>query len=325
MKIYSKGSLYATDPKSTLVLYLLQEGFCNMNCKHCYMKFQKRKSRFRDLNSAKKDIKNLILQGYKVNLRGTEILLNPKFLSLFPLAKQNYIQTNGKILYKNNSFFKKIKKAKIKKIILTYPTEPKNIINISKKVVEEVIKIGSKGGFNMIVDFIITKNISKIFQKDSNYFKKLCNKLRSIGAHELRFVRLIPFSKELKKICPSESETKKIIEESVKLESYYKGKFNVTRAGQMGFFDLRRNLKEKYCNIKVHPPEKSKIMDCPGGIKLFIIDLDNKVYPCLYLMNSPYQIGKFINGKIVLRKNSKIPGKLHTKECPAYFENLKEN
>jgi MoaA/NifB/PqqE/SkfB family radical SAM enzyme len=104
------------------------------------------------------------------------------------------------------------------------------------------------------------------------------------------------------------------------LEAQYKGVMDITRAGQMGCFDLRRKLKEECLGIVVPSPNESHIMDCPAGERLFVVDLDNKVYPCLYLRNTRSAIGMFADGEIILKKGAHIPGALHADDCPAYIE-----
>ena len=318
MAQYSKGSLYAADPFSTMVLYILQEGFCNARCNHCYMLLQNQSPKKRELETAKQDLEYLTSEGYNVHLRGTEILLNPEYLKLFSLVKQDYIQTNGKELYKNPSLFQDLHNEEIKKILLTYPSEPKNLVDFSKEMIDHVINESSNMRFRTIVDFICTKGTFEAFREDSSYFEKLSEHLIRMNTHELRFVRLIPFNLELGKITLSSEESRRIIEESVRLESQYKGELGITRAGQFGCFDLRRELKEQYFGIKVPLPEESGIMDCPAGTKLFVIDLNNNVYPCLYLMNDSNKIGKFTKGKIIVKPETKF-GALHLDDCPAYM------
>ena len=318
---YGKGSLYAIGPGSKIVHYILQEGFCNSKCRHCYMHFQNQKVQKRNLGIAEQDLQNLISSGYSPHLRGTEILLNPEYLSLFSLIKQNYIQTNGKKLSENPSLFDDLHEVGIQKIYLTYPTEPQNMMDISKDVVDEVIKKSSENGFRTIVNFIVTKDISTRLTGDAAYLEKLCENLIKKGANELRFVRLVPFSDELLGITTSSEEMKKIIEESVRLEHIYQGKLDVTRSGQCGFFDLRRELKEKYFGIKVPSPEESGVMDCHGGKQLFVIDLKNNVYPCLYLMSENDKIGEFTGGNIIITNQEGIPAKLHLEDCPAHTIN----
>lgn len=112
-----------------MVLYILQEGYCNSGCGHCYMKHQKQKPKSRDVKAARKDLVSLVSQGYKGHLRGTEILLNQEYLELFRLVGQEYIQTNGKLLCENHSLSGELKRAKIN--VSTYASEARIILFIS--------------------------------------------------------------------------------------------------------------------------------------------------------------------------------------------------
>ena len=289
------------------------------------MQFQRAAVKRRDLRVAKRDIENLLSQGYRVQLRGTEILLNPEYLSLFPLIGQAYLQTNGALLHQYPSLFRKLKGAMLRTIMLTYPIEPEGLIDMPESVIQDVIRAGSGNGFGMVVNILVTKGIVKLLEQDPAYFAEICDTLIDMGAHELRFARLIPFTREQKRISPSLSETETIIRESFRLEARYDGRFDITRAGQMGSFDLRRKLKREYLGVGVPSPNESHIMDCPGGAKLFVVDLDDRIYPCLYLRNWRWAIGTFANGEIILEKSTPLPGALHVADCPAYVEQHNQN
>jgi len=316
MSINSQGSLYAAGSNSTVVHYVLQNGYCNTRCMHCYVLSQNQKQRKRDCQVARRDIGRLLGQGYKVNFRGTEILLDPEFLELFPLVGQDYIQTNGIELDKNSGLFEILKKVDIKKIIFTYPSLPENLLGFKKEIVERVVKLSNQHGFRTILDYIVTSEVVSSLKQDGGFFKKLVNRLVSIGADELRFVRLIPFSDGLKSLAPSVNDMELVTAKSVRLEAQYKNSLDVTRAGQFGLYDLRRTLKEKFLGIKVPPPEESGIMDCAAGKKLFIIDVDNSVYPCLYLMSKDFKMGEFRNGVIEIDKPKISPSEIHLADCP---------
>ena len=302
-----------------MVLYLLQEGFCNIRCRHCYLVFQKDKVKRRDVHAAAGDVANLQSHGYHVHLRGTEILLNPEYLSLFTLVQQDYIQTNGILLRQDPSLLARLRDANVTKILLSYPIGPEDILGIPAEIAEAVTPTASGQGFRVALNVIVTKGVVNCFREDGMYFQRLCDRLIDLGAGELRFVRLIPFSHDLKAISPSPSETKVILTESARLEAHYKDRFDITRAGQMGCFDLRRTLKEDYLGVKVPPPEQSDVMDCPAGAKLFVIDLDNDVYPCLYSMDRSHRIGRFADGDIMCDRNAPVPAQLHATDCPAYM------
>ncbi len=317
MTTYSKGSLYAADPNSTVVHYVLQDGYCNTRCKHCYMLSQNQTRRKRDFETAKEDIRGLLSQGYKLDFRGTETLLDPAFLELFPLVGQTYLQTNGIELIKNPSLFKILKQAGITTIMFTYPSEPASLVGFQTKTVEEIVVSAKDNSFRTVLDYIVTSEVVASFKRDVKFFENLADHLISFGADELRLVRLIPLANEMKALTPSVKDMENIAMESVRLESAYGNKLDITRAGQFGLYDLRRSLKEKFLGIKVPAPEESGIMDCPAGKKLFVIDVDNNIYPCLYLMNKDFKMGEFRNGVIRVKRPEIIPGGVHLADCPA--------
>src|SRR5712692_3734867 len=77
------------------VSYMLNEGYCNIRCPHCYVNRVHVEPRRRNTKQADSDIRALQAEGYNVILRGTELIIHKDFLPLFAIAKQNYVQTNG--------------------------------------------------------------------------------------------------------------------------------------------------------------------------------------------------------------------------------------
>ena len=303
---------FSTKEGQPTVVYLLNQGFCNAKCSYCYVNKTTNDKAQRSLNQAYVDILNLQHLGYKVILRGTEILLNPEYLSLFRLVNQTYLQTNGLIIAENPQILSSIKDAAINHIIFTYPYIEDEISSISKTVVEKAINYCFKN-FGITLSIIITKT----YADNLMLLEKACQAALNLGARAIKFIRLMPINPEHITLSLNSEQSKIVLSELHRLKSKYDyNDLIIQTPGCFGMFSYRRLLnKEKYSEIDL-----SNIYDCPAGIKYFVIDAKNDIYPCLYLMGKKHKMGRYGNNMLKLLQtiDEKFWGKLRTEECPAF-------
>ncbi len=306
-----RANFFRNNKDTISVAYILNEGYCNAHCSHCYVNIHGREPSSRNIEEAKQDIERLKEQGYRVLLRGTEILINPSYLSLFPIVEQNYLQTNGIIISQQPSILNKVSEHGIDNIILTYPFL-NEISSAPIDVVEKAVK-ECKNDFSVTLSIIITNK----FADNSSLLGEACEQALDLGARAIKFIRLMPINPEQKTITLNEEESGLVLREINSLKHKYSyDDLIIQTPGCFGQFNLRRSLNRN----KFDKMDLTEVYDCPAGICHFVIDTNNNIFSCLYLMDKSFTIGNYTNKNLSIYQNSdNIPwGKLNTEECPAY-------
>jgi len=301
---------FFSNKNKIIISYLLNEGHCNAKCKHCYINRAKKGAKEKDLDVAYNEIRNLQSQGYQIILRGTEILLHPEFLPLFELVGQNYLQTNGLVIAQTPELLEDIAKHKIQFLIIPYPFDEEGLVNIDPEASKRAISIAAKL-FSVTVSIIITKSAAHTLWR----LREFCEFAFSLGAKAVKFIRLMPITSPLLNFSLNTKESMEVLSEIDNLKKTYdKNKLILQTPGCFGLFEFRRSLKQEKAG-----KDNSGIYDCPAGVKYFVIDTENNVYPCLYLMDERHKIGEFRDAKIEILNNKNVPAKIRCDECPAYY------
>jgi MoaA/NifB/PqqE/SkfB family radical SAM enzyme len=292
------------------VSYMLNEGYCNIRCPHCYVNRVHVEPRRRDPQQAEADILALQAEDYNVILRGTELIIHREFLPLFAVAKQNYVQTNGLYIVKHPDVLDRLWQVGVRYIVITYPFDPDGMIDMDCRDSDQAIALSAER-FGVTVSTIVTRNVTTNLAS----LKAFCDHVRALGAQGVKFVRLIPVTPDLLPLTPSPSESMAALEEIARLKKHYdKEELDLQTPGCFGLFDFRRSLApERFDTVDL-----SKIYDCPAGIKNFVVDLKNDIYPCLYIMEAAQKIGELRDGSLRIDESAILPGSLRSVECPAY-------
>lgn len=297
---YDKGS----------VIYLLNEGYCNVRCQHCYINRVKAIPLRRNPEHAEGDIGCLREQGYKVQLRGTELIIHDEFIPLFHAAGQDYVQTNGVHVVEHPEVLSRLSSVGIRYVVVSYPFDPEGMVGVDASISDEAISLCAKQ-FGVTVSAIITRNVVANLESLGNF----CEHVRALGARAVKFIRLMPVSPDLVAFTPTPEEAKDALLEIARLKrKYHTNDLLIQTPGCFGMFDFRRSLApERFASVDL-----SSVYDCPAGMKNFVIDVNNSVFPCLYLMEPGQRIGRYQNGKLLMDSAALLPGGLRKSECPAY-------
>src|SRR5712692_2826447 len=141
------------------VSYMLNEGYCNIRCPHCYVNRVHVEPRRRDPKQAETDILALKDEGYNVILRGTELIIHRDFLPLFAVAKQDYVQTNGLYIVKHPDVLDRLWEVGVRYIVITYPFDPDGMIDMDRADSDKAVALSAKR-FGVTVSIIVTKNVT---------------------------------------------------------------------------------------------------------------------------------------------------------------------
>ena len=258
---------------------------CNVHCKHCYISY---KGNFdgEQLYS----ICEALSERYWVQLNGTELLLHPEYFKTIALVKQNFILTNGLQFKVNPELINEIAQIGIKYVGMSYHFGiHESISSVSREIVEE--NIPKLSGVGIISDMRVTITRSNI-----ELIPEMCKRTLELGAKRIKFTNyMVMESAEAlsKENVLRENDLKRFFEilESER-EKYPEDTLRIRRCGTFG-----DNCFGKKCNFK-----------CPAGKDTVVMTPDFNIYPCIFLAKPGYEIGKMIDGKIMIYREIQNDG-----------------
>ena len=258
---------------------------CNVHCKHCYISY---KGNFdgEQLYS----ICEALSERYWVQLNGTELLLHPEYFKTIALVKQNFILTNGLQFKVNPELINEIAQIGIKYVGMSYHFGiHESISSVSREIVEE--NIPKLSGVGIISDMRVTITRSNI-----ELIPEMCKRTLELGAKRIKFTNyMVMGSAEAlsKENVLRENDLKRFFEilESER-EKYPEDTLRIRRCGTFG-----DNCFGKKCNFK-----------CPAGKDTVVMTPNFNIYPCIFLAKPGYEIGKMIDGKIMIYREIQNDG-----------------
>jgi MoaA/NifB/PqqE/SkfB family radical SAM enzyme len=221
----------------------------------------------REISQALEDIQGLRDKGYSVRITGSDLLLYETLVELLPYVDQDYLLGNLFSLPKiPDEKLNQLPKFGIKRIFLTSPLSSNTAV---KGNLESAIKKIHRSGLEVALTYVLDRtNIH-------NYESMIAEALE-LNADSMRFMRYLPPIGEEKTFLTDE-EIEPIIRKIYKIRSKIpRERLGIYLHGQMGTWFRK---------------EKGKV--CEAGERLFIVGLDNLVYPCEFLMYSDFRLGHF--------------------------------
>lgn len=270
---------------------------CNAKCKHCYISY---KGNFNsdELNK----LVNTLSKKYKVQLNGTEIILHPEFFPILKSLNQKSIMTNGIEIFKNPAIVDELIKYGVSEISMSYHLGiHKDISTVNEDIVLSNIKFLKEKG--------IRPKIMVTIDKDNyNQIEDMCDYAYRLGVDYIKFTNYLQMGKASlldKKNILNANQKSVFFEQLRKVrEKYDKKDLTIKRCGSFGI-----DNKCKKCNF-----------NCFAYNDLVVITPDLNVYPCIFLAIPGYEIGKVINGKIMLNEkyynngDKCLASEIHNKE-----------
>ena len=249
---------------------------CNEYCKQCYISYNG--------NRKPKELVELVgnlKDKYQIELNGSEVLTDLEYLKAFKIVGQQSIESNGKAIIDNPKTIEVLKENNINSIALSYNFEIQN--SLSSITIEELDKIINLLQKNNIEVGLITT----ITSKNYNQIEEMCKKAQDMGAKGIKFNNLVAQGKnfDLYNYLLNEEEKKEFFEQLSKVrEEYDKDTLLIERCGTFG-----KNLCVAKSNFK-----------CICGINQVVLTPNNRLYPCIYLAKTGYEIGKYEKGKLMV-------------------------
>ena len=248
---------------------------CNANCEHCYISYSGNLSG-EQLLSMCKNFKDK----YKIIINGTEVLLHSDYFESLKLSNQSRILTNGLIIYKNPDILRQVQETGIANIAMSYHFGT-DISTVPQRIVEECIKIIKTYGLNPELMCTITSD-------NYNNLDYICEQAIELGVMTIRLFNCINTGKcetNCSDLCLTDEQLKEFFKNLREVRNKYPREvLKIKRNGLFG-----RDVDNERCNFS-----------CNAGIDEVVITPDLNVYPCIFMTREGYEIGKYIDGKIML-------------------------
>lgn len=251
---------------------------CNTRCKHCYISYS--------LNFDKDalfELASKCIVKYNTSINGSELLIHPEYFNTIQMLGQTRIMTNGIEILRNPDIMKELKNRGIKIISISYHMGIHDeISSVKEELIYKVINIAKQHSMKVRIMVTIDKN---------NYLlvEEMCKKAIELGANSIRFTNYLTTGNAI------EISDRALNEEQIQTflllvqEQRKKYSKNILEIKRCGTFGKQNGVSKK--NFK-----------CPAGIDLIAITPDMNVYPCNFLSKPGYEIGKVIEGKIIINK-----------------------
>ena len=261
---------------------------CNIKkCKHCYISYKGDRTAD-DL----KAISENLTKKHRVYINGAEVLINKEYFNSYETVKQNWFLTNGLEIYRHPNIIQYLKSKGIEIVEMSYHFGIQDKISImNNMMLEEIIKILKNN--EMEIKILVT-----ITSENYKMLNEMCSKAISLGVDRIVFTNFINQGNAINMSNHNilTEEQKNIFFEQLRQVRHTipKEVLKIERSGNFGRDKLNDN-----CHFK-----------CIAGSQSIVITPDNNIYPCIFLSKPGYEIGKLINGEIVLYYNIQNDGNL---------------
>ncbi|MBE6161802.1 MAG: radical SAM protein [Firmicutes bacterium] len=269
---------------------------CNTNCKHCYISYVG--------NRTPEELKELVLKfskKYKVEINGSEILTDPRYIESYPIAKQDFIMTNGIAIYQNQELLDYLIDNGIKQIFMSYHFGIQN--EISSVAIDE-LEVNIK---NIIEKKLKLKLYTTITTENYKLIHDIINNAVQYGAMSVRFTNYIKQGNAINldsdNVLNNDQIEWFLHEVNSERNKYDQDFMDIERCGSFG-------------------PGNSKKFRCYAIEDNIVLTPDNNIYPCLFLAKPGYEIGYFDGERLLIDQN--VYGKNDGEECIAK-EHLNNN
>lgn len=248
---------------------------CNANCEHCYISYTGGLSGKELLEMC-----SVLRNKHKIIINGTEVLLHDDYFDALAISDQSRVLTNGIIIHNNPELLNKIKSVGINAIAMSYHFDS-DVSSVSQKMVEENIKQIQEVGLNAELMCTITS-------ENYNRLEQICDRTIQLGVHTIRLFNCLNTGNcetNENNICLSEDQLLVFFEQLRLLrEKYPKSVLKIKRNGGFG-----KDIKNCDCHFK-----------CTAGVDEVVITPNSKVYPCIFMAKDGFEIGDYVDGKIIL-------------------------
>jgi MoaA/NifB/PqqE/SkfB family radical SAM enzyme len=261
------------------VLYVLNSG-CSQCCKGCYLESQKQYPN-RNYPQALKDVAALNNKGLRIFLTGSDIVRYDGVERLLAASDQAFLLGNIFAIPKEKSALEAIARdTNVKMIMITSPssTHVRKGDDVNSIIGSSVSAV-KNAGLEPVLTFVV--GMSNYDMIESFAHEAIRHKVKYA-----RFVRYIPIDEKHRNDFMDDSHMDDFLEQIRKLKATVP----------------KEELYIKVDGLFGTHWRKEKGPTCFAGSEDFLIGLDNRVYPCEFLIRDDFVLGKFENGVIKLER-----------------------
>ena len=231
--------MYEYQGKNVIIMLCLK---CNINCKHCYIKY--------DGNFSPEELKKIfdkIKDKYFIILNGIEPILFPEYYELYKENSQNRILTNGLELIRNPDMYDILKENGINEIALSYHFGIQDDISAVKSSMLDGL-IG-----NLVENGFQVKLITTVSSDNYKMISPMCSKAYELGTKTIKFTNYIYQGNSEKIECLACNNMAVITPDL----NVYRCVFDVDRGNEIGrvmdgkimIDDEYKSLDKSYCKV----------------------------------------------------------------------------
>lgn len=261
---------------------------CNTKCKHCYISYRGNFNANELYNICKH-----LSKKYWVQLNGTEILLHKDYFDSIQLVEQNFILTNGIQFQREPQIIKEIAKIGIKYVGISYHFGiHDDISSVDEKIIQDDIYRLKSEGIQPDMRVTITKENLKLVPD-------MCLRALELGVRRIKFTNYLRLG-SAENLSSQQILMKEDLEEFFSILNLMRDKYpeDILRIRRCGSFGNDDNSRRK-CNF-----------NCLACTDTVVMTPDYKIYPCIFLSKPGFEIGKMIDGKIIIFKDIQHTGKI---------------
>lgn len=253
---------------------------CNIKCSHCYISYKGNRSSHQLLELVKH-----LKEKYQININGAEVLTNLDYLKSYKEIGQSFIMTNGKAILTNPDIINVLKENGITSVSLSYhfgiqdEFSPIKLCDLNEVI--NMFKIQD-------LEFRILTTITS-----SNYklISDMCDKAYNMGARGIKFTNF------LRQGNAKNLDISNILTDN-EIETVFK---EIIEARQK--YDINDLLIERCGSFGKNHLSNHDHFFCDCITDSVVLTPDNNIYPCVFLAQPGFEIGKFEDGIVKIDEN----------------------
>lgn len=266
---------------------------CNSRCTGCYLlsggAYEKRTVRTEE--GIVVDILRLRKAGFSVFASTSEILLFRRWTEILDAASSTFVLTNGRILVEKPRLCDEIKNIGVRQMVITANFENSGLRLTPSAVACEAARRVVASGLELMMRVTVTPlNLQVV--------RQMAEGCISLGATVVQFLRYLRVNGDGPDML-SEQETARFFEILNEVRGLYPNIY-LSASGSFG----TNFRKKQFC--------------CNAGSRreYFVIGVDDKIYPCIYLTQPENAIGRYEDGEPIIDRE--FVRDRYLLECPAY-------